>query len=287
MTLQGTSVGVIGVGALGAPVAARLLQAGCATAVFDVRAEPVQALAALGAVACTSPAEVAARSDFIVSLVADAAQTGDVLHGAHGVLKTLRPGTVVIIGSTLGPEPVIEAAAAIAAAGGDTLDAPISGGLVAAREGTLSVMVGGAPEVLERAAPVLATFARAVTRAGAVGAGQSAKLAHQLVFSVNVMALLEGLALGTAGGVAPAVMKQILGEGIANSRVLELWPDLGPRWKNMLQATPPAAPLPNLRKDLHMALDLARALGVPVYLGAQGSLIADAGVATGHTDPAL
>ena len=82
-------------------------------------------------------------------------------------------------------------------------------------------------------------------------------------------------------------MKQILGEGIANSDVLALWPDLGPRWKNMLKATSPDAPLPNMRKDLHMVLDLARALGVPVYLGAQGSLIADAGVATGHDDPTL
>lgn len=281
------NVGVIGLGALGEPVAARLLQAGCATSVYDVRPGPVQSLAARGAVPCASPADVASRSDFIVSLVADAAQTAQVLHGGGGVLETLRPGTVVIIGSTLGPDVVRGAAAAIAAAGGATLDAPISGGLVAAREGTLSVMIGGDPQVLERATPVLATFARAVTRAGDVGAGQAAKLAHQLVFSVNVIALLEGLALGTAGGVRPEVMKQILGEGIANSEVLALWPDLGPRWKNMLKATPPDAPLPNMRKDLHMVLDLARALGVPAYLATQSSLIADAGVATGHDDPAL
>lgn len=280
-------VGVIGLGALGEPVAARLLQAGCATSVFDVRREPMRSLAARGAVACVSPADVAARSDFIVSLVADATQTEAIVYGDDGILKTLRPGSIVIIGSTLGPDPVRRVAAAVAAAGGATLDAPISGGLVAAREGTLSVMVGGEPQVLERAAPVFATFARAVTRAGDVGAGQAAKLAHQLVFSVNVMALLEGLALGTAGGVRPEVMKQILGEGIANSDVLALWPDLGPRWKNMLKATSPDAPLPNMRKDLHMVLDLARALGVPVYLGAQGSLIADAGVATGHDDPTL
>lgn len=280
-------VGVIGLGALGEPVAARLVQSGCATSVFDVRPEPMRALAAQGAVACVSPADVAGRSDFIISLVADVAQTEAILYGADGLLQTLRPGATVIIGSTLGPDPVRRAAAAVADAGGATLDAPISGGLVAAREGTLSVMVGGDPQVLERAAPVFAIFARAVTRAGDVGAGQAAKLAHQLVFSVNVMALLEGLALGTAGGVQPEVMKQILGEGIANSHVLSLWPDLGSRWKNMLKPTPPDAPLPNMRKDLHMVLDLARALGVPVYLGAQGSLIADAGVATGHDDPAL
>jgi 3-hydroxyisobutyrate dehydrogenase-like beta-hydroxyacid dehydrogenase len=124
-------------------------------------------------------------------------------------------------------------------------------------------------------------------RAGGVGAGQAAKLAHQLVFSLNVMALLEGLSLGAAGGVEPAALKRIFAEGIANSAVLGLWEDLGPRWKDMLKATDPGATPPNMRKDLHLVLELARDLGVPLYLGTQGSLIADAGVATGHDDPRL
>src|SRR6185436_20542957 len=113
--------------------------------------------------------------------------------------------------------------------------------------GALSLMVGGAPAVLERALPVLRIFARDITRTGDVGSGQAAKLAHQLVFSVNVMALLEGLSLGVAGGVEPAVLKTIIKEGIANSSVLQLWDDLGPRWKKMLEATPPGTTPPNLR----------------------------------------
>jgi 3-hydroxyisobutyrate dehydrogenase-like beta-hydroxyacid dehydrogenase len=145
-------------------------------------------------------------------------------------------------------------------------------------------MIGGSPTTLERARPVLQSFARAITLAGDVGAGQAAKLAHQLVFSVNVMGLLEGLSLGSAGGVDPAVMKEILKEGIANSSVLQLWKDLGPRWKNMLNATPPGVTPPNMRKDLHMVLELAEELGVHLFLGTQASLIADAGVATGHDD---
>ena len=101
------------------------------------------------------------------------------------------------------------------------------------------------------------------------------------------MALLEGLSLGAAGGVEPAVLKQIIREGIANSSVLQLWDDLGPRWKNMLKATAPGATPPNMRKDLHLVLELAQELGVNLYVGTQASLIADAGVATGHDDPRL
>jgi 3-hydroxyisobutyrate dehydrogenase-like beta-hydroxyacid dehydrogenase len=83
------------------------------------------------------------------------------------------------------------------------------------------------------------------------------------------------------------VLKGILRDGIANSGVLGLWDDLGPRWKRMLEATPPDVTPPNMRKDLHLVLEMARDLGVPLYLGSQGSLIADAGVATGHADPKL
>ncbi|HEV7802612.1 MAG TPA: NAD(P)-binding domain-containing protein [Burkholderiales bacterium] len=282
-----TQVGVIGLGVLGKPIAERLVGKGFDVAVFDVRDEPIAALKSAGATACTSPAEVAQHSDFIVSLVSDEAQTNDIVFGADGILTTLRPGATLIVGSTLGPGPVKKVADALASHGGETLDAPISGGYLAAHEGTLSVMIGGKQAVLERALPVLHAFATSITRAGEVGAGQAAKLAHQLVFSLNVMALLEGLALGKAAGVDPDVMKTILRDGIANSSVLALWNDLGPRWKNMLNATAPGVTPPNIRKDLHLVLELAQAIGVPLYLGTQASLVGDAGIATGHSDPTL
>ncbi len=282
-----TRIGVIGLGALGRPVAERLLQAGHAVAVYDVRREPVAALAALGAQACASPAEVARHSELIISLVSDAAQTDAVVSGKGGILETLQRGTIFATGSTLGPAPVQRVAAQIAARGGATLDMPISGGLIAAREGTLSLMVGGEAAVLERALPVFRVFARDITHTGAIGTGQAAKLAHQLVFSVNVMALLEGLALGVAGGVAPEVMKNVLKQGLANSTVLQVWHELGPRWKGMLEASAPDAPLPNMRKDLHLVLELARELGVELQIGDHASHVADAGRATGHDQPLL
>lgn len=278
---------VIGLGVLGRPVAERLLEQGCAVAICDVRDEPVAALAKLGAAACASPAEVAARSDLIISLVATDAQTDEIVAGAGGVLETLRPDTVFVIGSTVAPEAARRTARAIEAKGGKALDAPISGGYLAARQGTLTFMVGGDPAALERALPVLQLLARGITHTGGIGTGQTAKLAHQLVFGLNVMALLEGLSLGIAGGVDPAAMKAVLKQGIANSGVLQLWHDLGPRWKGMLECASPGAPLPNLRKDLHLALDLARELGVDLPVAREGSRVADAGLAAGHADPRL
>ncbi len=281
------NVGVIGLGITGQPIATRLVNAGFRVAVYEVRDEPVVALREAGAIPCTSPAEVARQSDMIVSLVSDRAQTDDVVFGATGILHGIRPGSIFATGSTLGPTPVKRIAQALAEKDCATLDIPFTGGYIAAREGTLSLMVGGAQETLDRALPVLRTFARTITRAGEVGAGQVAKLAHQLVFGVNVVALLEGLSLGVAGGVEPRVLKEIIRSGIGNSNVLQLWDDLGPRWKDMLKSTPPGAALPNLRKDLHEALELGHDLGVNLYVGAQASLIADAGVATGHDNPSL
>jgi 3-hydroxyisobutyrate dehydrogenase-like beta-hydroxyacid dehydrogenase len=101
------------------------------------------------------------------------------------------------------------------------------------------------------------------------------------------MALLEGLALGAAAGVDPAILRQIIKEGLAGSTALQVWDDLGPRWKKMLQAMPPGQTPPNLRKDMHAVLTLAQQLGVPLFLATQAALIADSGFATGHDNPAL
>ena len=281
------SVGVIGLGALGEPIAGLLLKAGFATSVCDVRRDPVERLAKLGGKPCASAAEVARQSDVIVSLVLDEAQTMDVVSGKSGLLGELRPGTILAIGSTLGPAPVRRIVELLAPKRAHVLDIPISGGILAAREGTLSVMAGGEEAVVERALPVLKVFAREITRTGGVGSGQTAKLAHQLVFSVNVMALLEGLALGAAGGLEPGILKEVLRKGLANSAVLQAWPDLGPRWKRMLAPSAPGAQPPNMRKDLHLVLQLAGELGVPLHIASQASLTADAGVATGQGDPRL
>ncbi len=281
------NVGVIGTGIIGKPIAERLLKAGYRTAVYDVRPEPLAELKNAGATVCASSADVAARSNFIISLVSDAAQTDDVVSGAHGILNTLQPGSVFVTGSTLGPAPVHKVAKLLATKTCATIDMPITGGYLAAYEGKLALMIGSSKENLERALPVFQTFANVITHAGDIGAGQSAKLAHQLILSINVMGLLEGLALGSAGGVTPDVLRQIVRDGLANSGALQVWNDFGPRWKGMLKAAPPGTPPPNLRKDMHSALELARELGIELPIGTLASRVADAGTATGHDNPAL
>ena len=281
------SVGVIGLGALGEPIAGLLLKAGFATSLCDVRRDPLERLAKLGGRPCASAAEVARHSEVIVSLVLDEAQTMDVVCGKSGLLDEISPDTILAIGSTLGPDAVRRIAEALAAKRAHVLDIPISGGIVAAREGALSVMAGGEDAVLERAMPVLKVFARDITRTGGVGSGQTAKLAHQLVFSVNVMALLEGLALGAAGGLDPGVLKEVLRKGLANRALLLAGPDLAARCNGMGAARAPGTPPPNMRKDLHLVLQLAAELGVPLHIASQASRIADAGLATGHGDPRL
>lgn len=281
------NVGVIGTGIIGKPIAERLLKAGYRTAVYDVRAEPVAELKALGAIACASSAEVAKHSNFIISLVSDAPQTDDVVSGTQGIINHLQSNSIFVTGSTLGPAPVHKVAKQLAAKGCATIDMPITGGYLAAYEGKLALMIGSSKADLDRALPVFQTFANVITHAGDIGAGQAAKLAHQLILSINVMGLLEGLALGTAGGVAPDVLRQIIKDGLADSGALGVWNDFGPRWKGMLKLAPPGTPPPNLRKDMHSALDLAQELGIALPIGATASRIADAGTATGHDNPAL
>ena len=281
------AIGVIGTGVIGKPIAERLVKAGFRTRVYDVREEPLRELETTGAVVCTSPAQVVEDCDLVISLVLDTPQTDDVVFGENGVLRTIRPGTTFAVGSTLGPAPVLKVAEALRAKGCDTLDMPITGGYIAAYAGQLALMIGGTHETLERARPALSAFANVITHAGDIGAGQAAKVAHQLILTVNVIVLLEGLALGVAGGVQPDVLKAILRDGLASSRALEVWKDLGTRWKGMLAPADPSAPLPNLRKDLHTAIELAKALGIEVPVATEASRVADSGIATGHDDPRL
>lgn len=282
-----STIGVIGLGIIGKPIAERLLKAGFQVAVYDVRGEPVAQLASAGATACASSAEVARASELIISLVLDTPQTDAVVSGVGGILNALKPGSIFATGSTLGPEAVRRVAALLQTKACATIDMPITGGYLAAAEGKLALMLGGEPSVIERARPAFRSFALTITRAGDVGAGQAAKLAHQLIMSVNIMALLEGLSLGVAGGVDPGVLRQIIKDGLANSTVLQVWNDLGPRWKGMLQPAAAGTPLPNLRKDLHAALHLAHELGLDLPIGTLASQVADTGTAIGHDDPRI
>jgi 3-hydroxyisobutyrate dehydrogenase-like beta-hydroxyacid dehydrogenase len=280
-------VGLIGLGTLGKPMAKNLVKAGFDLAVYDIRKEPVKELEAAGATPCVSASELAARSEALVSMVLNISQTEEVIFGSQGVMTGVRPGTRLVIGSTIGPGPMRSIARALEPKGVTVIDAALSGGYPSAEKGALTVMIGGDSEALDDVMPVLQAVGSTILRAGAVGDAQAAKLANNLTQAINIIALLEGLALGIAAGVEPGTLKEILRKSSGNSYVLEVWEKLGPRWKKRLARRQREEQVPNLCKDLRLAVDFARELGVPLPVGSLASAIWEGGIATGHDDPRI
>ncbi len=211
--------GFIGLGAMGQPMARHLHARGLLVAVGNRTRAKAEALAAeLGANAPPTPAALAAQCDVIALCVtADA----DVLTTVHALLPGLQSGAIVIDHSTVAPETARQAAALLAAAGASFLDAPVSGGVEGARNGKLSVMVGGEAAALERARPVLEAYAARITRMGAVGSGQATKAVNQVLVAGIAQAVCEGLALGEALGLAPEQLLPTLAAGAAGNWFLD------------------------------------------------------------------
>ena len=211
--------GFIGLGAMGLPMARHLHARGLLVAVGNRTRAKAEALAAeLGVSAPPTPAALAAQCDVIALCVtADA----DVLTTVHALLPGLQPGAVVIDHSTVAPETARQAAVLLAAAGVQFLDAPVSGGVEGARNGKLSVMVGGEAAALERARPVLEAYAARVTPMGAVGSGQATKAVNQVLVAGIAQAVCEGLALGEALGLAPEQLLPTLAAGAAGNWFLD------------------------------------------------------------------
>ena len=215
MTLKAAFVGL---GAMGAPMAGHLKSKGLLQAVANRTQAKADALASELGVAAPTLAELAAQCDVIALCVtADA----DVLANIEAMLPHLKRGAIVVDHSTVSPETAKRAAARLATVGVDFLDAPVSGGVEGAKNGKLSVMVGGDAQVLERARPVLEAYALRVTHLGGVGAGQATKAVNQVLVAGIAQAVCEGLALGEALGLEPERLLPTLGAGAAGSWFLE------------------------------------------------------------------
>lgn len=215
MTLKAAFVGL---GAMGAPMAGHLKSKGLLQAVANRTQAKADALASELGVAASTLAELAAQCDVIALCVtADA----DVLANIEAMLPHLKRGAIVVDHSTVSPETAKRAAARLATVGVDFLDAPVSGGVEGAKNGKLSVMVGGDAQVLERARPVLEAYALRVTHLGGVGAGQATKAVNQVLVAGIAQAVCEGLALGEALGLEPERLLPTLGAGAAGSWFLE------------------------------------------------------------------
>lgn len=220
-------IGFIGLGIMGRPMALRLLAAGHRLAVHARRREAMAALVEAGASACDSPAAVARGSDVVFTMVGDTTDVEQVILGAEpgdndAVIAGLRPGSVVVDMSTISPSATRAIAARLAEVGTTMLDAPVSGGDIGARDGTLSIMVGGPAASFERVRALLEVMGRQILHIGGHGAGQVCKACNQIVVGQTIAGVGEALLLAEAAGVDGARVREALLGGFAASRILEV-----------------------------------------------------------------
>ena len=278
------AVGFVGLGTMGRGMARRLVSAGLPVQVFDVNEAAVQELVAAGAEAGRSLTDLGANCRVLMIAVVNDQQVRQVLGtpGGTGLLARARPGTVVLIHSTIPPETCRELAASAAAAGITVLDAPMTGNEHAAAAGQLSVMVGGELAGLEAARPALEAFAARITHLGPVGAGQLAKIANNLAIAITMRAAREALHLAEALGINSDAMLLLLQSGGADSWVVRNWRTIGDSASSYPGG---AAGLGALTyKDVSLALGLARQAGVEIPTGAVASQLLDDAYVAAHED---
>jgi 3-hydroxyisobutyrate dehydrogenase-like beta-hydroxyacid dehydrogenase len=272
-------VGLIGLGNMGRPMAGRLTAAGFRLAVWN-RSAGRAAAAAAGATVAASPRELAAASDVVITMLADGAAVRAVLGGADGVLTAARAGTIVIDMSTIGPVLARDLAAEAAAHDVAFLDAPVSGSVALAEQGTLTAMVGGPPDAVERARPVLAALTKAQFHLGPAGAGAAMKLAVNILIAASNQAIAEALTLAESAGIGRADAYDVLAASavaspfISYKREAFLHPDTAP--------VAFAAAL--MRKDLELALSVAAPAGLPLPVASAARDYLDAACAAGYSD---
>lgn len=253
-------IGWIGLGIMGKPMAKNLLKAGYELWVNNRSQGPMEELAACGAHAATRK-ELAENAEVIITMLPNGPQVREVILG--DVIKDMSPGQIFIDCSSISPVVSKEIAAALAEKGVEMLDAPVSGGEPKAIDGTLSFMVGGKQAVFDRCKDILGAMGASVTRCGEVGAGNTTKLANQIIVACNIQAVAEAFTLAQKAGVAPEVVYKAIRGGLAGSTVLDA---KGPMM--IAGNDKPGFKIDLHIKDLNNALDCAHAVGAPVPMTA-------------------
>lgn len=263
MSAPAQRIGFIGLGVMGTPMAGHLLAAGHALFVHT-RSKLPPSLVEGGATVCADARAVALKADVVFLMLPDTPDVELVLFGERGVASGLAPGKMVVDCSSIAPVATRGFAARVAERGCDYVDAPVSGGEVGARAASLSIMVGGTTEAVERVRPLLALMGRNITHVGAVGDGQVCKVANQVIVALNIAAVAEALVFARKAGADPARVREALMGGFAASRVLEVH---GPR---MLEHSfAPGFRIALHQKDLQLALQAARGIGMALPQTAQ------------------
>lgn len=249
-------VGFIGLGIMGRPMALNLLKAGFALTVYNRSKAPVDALVAKGALASPSPKAVAESCDLVITMVTDSKAVEDVVLGKDGVAEGAHPGLVVVDMSTISPSVTRNISAVLASKGVSMLDAPVSGGDTGAREGTLTIMVGGDASSFESSLPILKAMGKKVVHMGGTGSGQLAKLANQILVACNMEGVCECLTFAAKAGLDANKLIDSLSAGAASSWSLV---NLGPKVAKRDFA--PGFKIRLLQKDLRYVIASAEDVG--------------------------
>lgn len=257
MTIK--DVGFIGLGIMGRPMAERLLKAGLNVTVHNRSRPAVDILITAGAKSADSPKDAALASQVVISCVPDSPDVEKVALGPGGIIEGAREGLIYVDMSTISPRVAREVGQKLAAKGVAMLDAPISGGDIGARDGTLSIMVGGPAQAFDACKPVLEHLGRTIVHVGPQGQGQTVKLCNQIICALNILATAEGIMLASRAGVNLDRMLDAVSAGAAKSWMLE---NLGP--KMVAGDYAPGFMVRLQDKDLRLVLEAAEELKLPL-----------------------
>lgn len=274
-----SKIGFIGLGIMGRPMAGHLQAGGHDLFVVKHRSPLPEKILEGGATECKAAKEVAEKSEIIIVMVPDTPDVETVLFGEDGVAGGLSKGKTVIDMSSISPIATKDFAARIKEAGCDYVDAPVSGGEVGAKNAALTIMVGADETVFDRVKPILDLMGKSITLVGENGAGQTCKVANQIVVALNIEAVSEALLFASKAGVDPSRVREALMGGFAGSKILEV------HGERMIKRTfDPGFRIRLHQKDLNLALDGARALGVSLPNTATAQELFNACAAAGGAD---
>ena len=251
-----SKVGFIGLGIMGAPMAEHLIKAGHEVYLYSIPSIPGH-LVDTGGKACASGKEVARNADIIITMVPDTPHVAAALFDPEGVAEGLSAGKVVVDMSSISPVETKQFAARINALDCDYIDAPVSGGEVGAKAASLTIMAGGPEAAFDRVRPLLQLMGKNITLVGGNGAGQTCKVANQIIVALNIEAVGEALLFASKMGADPARVREALMGGFASSRILEVHGE-----RMVKRSFDPGFRIELHQKDLNLALSSARAIGV-------------------------
>ncbi len=257
-------IGFIGLGVMGKPMAKNLVKAGYSLVVYDVKPEPVEELVSLGAETGLNPAEVASKSDIIITMLPNSPHVVSVISGDNGILDTPGEGRIIIDMSSISPVVSRQMYELAVAKGYEMLDAPVSGGEPKAIDGTMSIMVGGKQEVFDKVKDILLSMGGSAIRIGENGSGNICKLANQIMVALHLAAVGEAMVFAQKAGVDPEMVYKAIRGGLAGSTVLDA------KMPMILDRNfKPGGPVWMHTKDLLNVRDTALEIDAPIPLTTQ------------------